>query len=165
MGFVYDDGAAYTYVSVGSFILNINGSTTDATHTITLTADPGNRHNGAAGSGVQFGNNVSTTWAVAIQDEYATVEWITITGGAALGAIGFNVVAGAPDNHIVIQNKAPDIWLWELVMGRESKTFAFAVNDLAVGDASMRVWLQGASDLPDVSDHHVSVFVNLKQAR
>ena len=29
----------------------IDGSTTDATHTITLTADPGNRHNGIAGNG------------------------------------------------------------------------------------------------------------------
>ena len=104
VGVVYNDGASYTYIAVSTPILNINGSNTDSTHTITLTVDPGNRHNGTAGTGVALDNNVNDTWAVAIQDEYATVEWLTITGGATIGAAVFNVLAGAPDNHIIVQN-------------------------------------------------------------
>jgi hypothetical protein len=56
--------------------------------------------------------------------------------------------------------EAPDLWLWELIMGGESKTFPFEMSDLAVGEAKLRVQLQGASDFADVLDHHVSVFVN-----
>ena len=55
---------------------------------------------------------------------------------------------------------APDLWLWDLVMSGESKTFPFETKDLAPGDGAMRVYLQGASDLPETLDHHVNILVN-----
>jgi hypothetical protein len=104
IGIIYDDGSSYTYPAVGTPVLNINGSITDQTHTITLTADAGNRHNGTANTGVVIDNNANTTWAVAIQDEYATVEWVEITGGNDPAAPAINIVAGSPQNQIRVAN-------------------------------------------------------------
>lgn len=57
---------------------------------------------------------------------------------------------------------APDVWLWELLFAPERKSFELDVTELAgVSEPSMlEVWLQGASDFPQVDDHHVRVYVN-----
>ena len=101
VGIAYNDG---TYTAAGT-VLNINNSITDATHDITLTVDPGNRHTGVAGTGVLVDNGgANTLWAVAVQDDHVTVEWLRITGGSGTGAHGFNVVADTNQNRIVIRN-------------------------------------------------------------
>ena len=55
---------------------------------------------------------------------------------------------------------APDLWLWELLFAPERKSFPFHVSELASEVATLELWLQGASDLPPVNDHHVRVYVN-----
>lgn len=57
--------------------LTFQGSTTDATHTIHLTADPGNRHNGVPGAGVVVNNNGANE--VDVRDSNVTVEWLELT--------------------------------------------------------------------------------------
>ncbi|HEY7697330.1 MAG TPA: C25 family cysteine peptidase, partial [Vicinamibacteria bacterium] len=57
---------------------------------------------------------------------------------------------------------APDLWLWDLVSGGETKPFTFEVSALHAGDAepSLEVRLQGASDFLADPDHHVRLCVN-----
>ena len=91
VGIAYKDSA---FTSAGGVpIVRFEGSTTDAFHDITLTADWFNRHFGIAGGA---GNNVVLDMlaelasnAVRIRDEFVTVEWLEITGGA--GMDGFEV--------------------------------------------------------------------------
>ena len=90
-GIAYKESA---FTSAGAVpIVRFDGSTTDAFHDITLTADGVNRHFGIAGGA---GNNVVLDMlaelgsnAVRIRDEFVTVEWLEITGGA--GMDGFEV--------------------------------------------------------------------------
>ncbi len=96
VGIAYDD-------SVFTVGILIDGSTTDATHTITLTADDGNRHYGIGGTGVELDNGVSTTKAVQIQDDHVTFEWFEVKNGIG-GADGVDVAnLGAP-NYIVLRS-------------------------------------------------------------
>jgi len=105
IGIVYNDGLAYSYAAVGNTILSINNSITDATHDITLTAAPGNRHYGIAGSGVILENGVNSTRAIAVQDDHVTIEWLEIINGATLGAHGIEVLnLSAGQNHVVVRN-------------------------------------------------------------
>ncbi len=53
----------------------INGSVTDATHSITLTADGSNRHNGTAGGGVVL-DGQGLGIELHVRDSYVTVEWL-----------------------------------------------------------------------------------------
>ena len=56
---------------------------------------------------------------------------------------------------------AEDPWLWDLVMATESKDFELIVTDVgAAHDAQLLVQLQGASDVPDLEDHHARLYVN-----
>ena len=57
---------------------------------------------------------------------------------------------------------APDLWLWEAVFAPGTKSFPFEVPALAdvPSRATLRLWVQGASDLPVAPDHHVRVSVN-----
>ena len=52
---------------------------------------------------------------------------------------------------------APDIWLWDYLLAPMEKRFSFEVTGLASSEpATLRVWLQGASDLA----HHLRFLVN-----
>ena len=86
IGVAYDDSvvAADPDFTVG---VDINGSTTDADHDITLTADGDNRHYGLEGQGVALDNGVAATDAVSVQDDFVTVEWLEIFGGSGGDAI------------------------------------------------------------------------------
>jgi hypothetical protein len=68
------------------------------------------------------------------------------------------------ENHLYQAGllNAPDLWLWDLVFAPAKKSFPFEVRELrSAGQPSrLRVWLQGASDLPASSDHHVRIYVN-----
>jgi hypothetical protein len=78
---------------------------TDATHTITLTADPGNRHHGLASGGVVLdvgGNNFP---GIEIRDNFVTVEWLEIrSGGGGPSAHGIRVDGISASNRIVLRN-------------------------------------------------------------
>lgn len=103
VGIVYYDGTTPT----GSPVLTIDGSTTDATHTITVTADPGNRHPGRSGtpySWAGFGNGGAAA-TIQVHDDYVTVEWLDIRqfvgGGATSHGILINNLSAA--NHVVVR--------------------------------------------------------------
>ena len=57
---------------------------------------------------------------------------------------------------------APDLWLWDLVMSRETKRFSFVTTELApvARTPQLQVWLQGTSDFPVSPDHHLRLYVN-----
>ena len=84
----------------------IDGSTTDSTHTITLTADGANRHFGIPGAGVVVdGQNAINN--LRILDDNVTTEWLEFiqVRGADFGAsvqVGVNPLTG-PTN-IVLRN-------------------------------------------------------------
>ena len=73
--------------------VTISGSTTDATHTITLTADPGNRHLGVAGAGVVVDNVATAVAVVLVDDDYVTVEWLELKRGLDEGIEFQNLTA------------------------------------------------------------------------
>jgi len=84
----------------------IDGSTTDATHTITLTADPGNRHNGAPGAGVIVdGQNAPNRMGV--EDDNVTIEWlefIRIRGASQFRSLQVGVSTAPGHTNILLQN-------------------------------------------------------------
>jgi len=95
VGVAYDD-------SVFTSELLIEGSITDAAHGIVLTAAEGNRHAGQALTGVRLVNG-SANPAIGIQDDFVTVEWIEIQGGAGT-ADGFDIQLVSSSNRISIRN-------------------------------------------------------------
>ena len=80
IGIAYKDSA---FTSAGAVpIVQFDGTTTDASHDITLTADGVNRHFGIVGDGVVLDMLAETgSDGVRIRDEFITVEWLEITGG------------------------------------------------------------------------------------
>jgi uncharacterized delta-60 repeat protein len=92
VGIAYEDSAF-------SENLVFNGASTDAKHSIRLTVDPGNRHNGVAGSGAVL-NGSGAAAAVEIADDYVSVEWLEITGGT-VGIDVNSLTAGA--NRVVVR--------------------------------------------------------------
>ena len=84
VGIAYDDAVGTDFA--GGLV--IADSITDANHTITLTADGGNRHYGLPGQGVLINNGAAVIPAVAVQDDFVTVEWMEITGGSGASADG-----------------------------------------------------------------------------
>jgi len=58
--------------------------------------------------------------------------------------------------------RAPDRWLWDVLSSGNVKSYPVEIDDVASSAESGRVsvWLQGASDLEAVPDHHVRVSVN-----
>jgi hypothetical protein len=57
---------------------------------------------------------------------------------------------------------ATDRWLWKTFFAPARESFAFTVSELAPSSEPSRlvVWLQGASDFPTDSDHHIRAWVN-----
>ena len=96
VGIAYDDGATFARVT-------IDGSITDANHTITLTVDPGNRHTGRAGNGVVLNNGAALAAAISVEDEYVAVEWFEVRGGGA-GAHGIEICSVLASNQLVLRN-------------------------------------------------------------
>ena len=77
VGIAYDDAVGTDFA--GGLV--IDGSVTDAGHSITLTADGNNRHYGLLNQGVVVHNGASAAPAIAIQDDFVTVEWMEVRGG------------------------------------------------------------------------------------
>jgi hypothetical protein len=58
---------------------------------------------------------------------------------------------------------APDIWLWDFMVGGMSKSFPLAIEELEPAStlsAHLQVFLQGASEADTDGDHHLSVSLN-----
>ena len=98
IGMAYNDGPFTAGVT-------IDGSTTDPARTMKLTAAPGQRHLGRAGTGVVLDNGLSPSPAIQILDDFVTVEWLEIKGGSGPGAHGIELAAGInPANLVTVAN-------------------------------------------------------------
>ena len=106
----YEIGVAYNdSVFTHATPLLLQGATTDADHTITLTVDPPNRHNGIPGAGVvvdgQDGPN-----GIQVRDDYVSVEWLEVTrvrgslNRAAIEVAGPTAVTGALLQNLLIHD-------------------------------------------------------------
>jgi hypothetical protein len=95
IGIAYDDFAGSDFIAG----VTIQGSTTDDGHTITLTADHGNRHYGIPGAGVVIAGGGAPT--IQVQDDHVTVEWLEISSGASGGIL---VQSLGASNDVVIRN-------------------------------------------------------------
>ena len=73
IGIAYQDSVFTTTSQV-----LIDGSTTDATHNIVLTAALGNRHNGTAGTGVVLDGLDNGSGGLRVRDDYTVVEWLEL---------------------------------------------------------------------------------------
>jgi hypothetical protein len=97
--------------ALGQPLAFIDGSVTDAAHTITLTVDPGNRHAGVAWSGVGatphvvFDNAATNTEpAIRVGDDFVTVEWIDIRHKLATPPGRSGISVGGPSGTITPSN-------------------------------------------------------------
>ncbi len=57
---------------------------------------------------------------------------------------------------------APDVWLWDFLLAPVTKAYPFEVQNLASTSesSSLRLWIQGTTDLPTDPDHHVRIYLN-----
>ncbi len=111
IGVAYEDvpfkhstgGTGGATLLTGSPVLSIDGSITDATHTITLTSDGTNRHYGipygtAGSANVLIENDDPgpgpSLGSVFLFDDHVTLEWMEVKGGTDATAHG--VVIGSP---------------------------------------------------------------------
>jgi len=94
-------GVAYRDASAFAAGTSINGSTTDSCHFMWLTAAPGQRHTGVAGTGaILDGNN--TDQGIRVADDYTIVEWLELTrnrGSAGAAGVVVNLA-----NNVLLQN-------------------------------------------------------------
>ena len=95
-------GIAYKDTVFTSPVL-IDDSITDATHTITLTADTGNRHYGINGAGVVLDNGANPVAAIGLQDDFVTVEWLEVKNGGT-GMDGVQVGNQIISNKVVLRD-------------------------------------------------------------
>jgi len=108
VGIAYNDSAVPSAVDFTAGVKINGGATndnTDPTHTITLTADPGNRHLGIPGGGVRITNG--GTQGIWILDDYVTVEWLEVESTGVGGIYVQSISPGSgtiPDSRIVIRN-------------------------------------------------------------
>jgi hypothetical protein len=135
IGIIYDDASPAILLTS---TLQIQDSTTDATHDIRLTADGVNRHYGVAGAGVVVDANDGTPDAeLDIRDPYVTVEWLEFVGACCDNTAPIQVWASLTDvaHHVVLQNL--------LIHDFGDK--------VAGGTASSGIDIAGTSALPGVS--------------
>jgi hypothetical protein len=110
VGVAYREGSDLGTVADTFRAVVIDGSTTDAAHTITLTVAAGNRHGavpGTPGASVIVDNASIASPAVRISDDYVTVEGLEVRGGGASGAHGIqvdNVTAGGASSVVIRSN-------------------------------------------------------------
>jgi hypothetical protein len=84
--------------------VTINGAVTDATHTITLTTDSGNRHNGIPGAGVIVDGLAVAGPTILVQDDYVTLDGLEVKGGTGATAAGVQFDTLSAANGSVVRN-------------------------------------------------------------
>ena len=92
--------------SVFTAPLLIDGSTTDATHTITLTADGVNRNYGLPGTGVVINTGAVDAQVIYVQDDFVTVEWMETRNAAPTFGDGIQVkfIGAGLATQVVLRN-------------------------------------------------------------
>ena len=103
IGIAYNDSIVPTDPDFTAQVL-FDGSITDNTHTITLTADDSNRHYGAVGNGVVVDMGASTNAAIRLQDDWVNVEWLEIRGGSGSTARGVQVDTITAGTRTIVRN-------------------------------------------------------------
>ena len=143
------DGSFIPACGSGCEVLWLQNSTTDANHTITITADRPNRHAGTAGTGVVFDNTTQPTVypAITVDCEFCTVEWLELKGGGnpANDGIQVNTINGS--NAITLRNlvihDVPDIGIEildsESVVGVYNNVVYNAPRGIVVTTSSLAV--------------------------
>jgi hypothetical protein len=104
VGIMYKDPPTGTFLLPGA--VSMNSAVTDANHTILLTADPPNRHNGVPGDGVVIdaGGNA---YEFKIRTSNFTVEWLEFVGcknGSSLSPVEVWGDVGDETHNVVLQN-------------------------------------------------------------
>lgn len=101
VGIAYKDSV---FTLAGSVTIDGNiTANTDASHTITLTADGINRHYGLAGQGVVIDNAVNLAPAIEVFDNFVTVEWLSFRGGSGNAADSMSVDNLDPGSQVVLR--------------------------------------------------------------
>jgi len=95
VGVAYNDGAF-------SGSLTIQDSTTDATHYLTLTVAPGQRHNGTAGTGVVWDAGGAGTIPMVNRDPHTRIEWFEITNTTSGISAAVTAYKTATLSHLII---------------------------------------------------------------
>ena len=96
IGIAFKDPTVFTNVL-------ISGMTTDVNHTVTLTADAGNRHFGIAGSPNAVIVSIAAGHIIDIRTDFATVEWLEVDGQTTAGN-GVHITSINPSNQLLIRN-------------------------------------------------------------
>ncbi len=131
VGIAYDDGPLAR--------VSISGSITDATHTITLTADPGNRHLGVPGGGVVVDGAATSLAVVLVNDPYVNVEWLEIKGGLDEGIEFQNVSPGANQQfarNLLVHNTTKDGMLID-----DTGANVDVYNNVVYGSGANGIWI------------------------
>jgi hypothetical protein len=77
--------------------------------------------------------------------------------------VGSSVRVGEWEQNRYYQSgllEAPSLWLWDVVVSPNVKSYRFTLSSLVDSPSKVSVWLQGASDFEAAPDHHVKVKVN-----
>jgi hypothetical protein len=131
VGIAYKDSV---FTSAGGVhIVRLRGSTTDGLHDITLTADGVNRHFGIVGDGVVLDMLAEPNFnGVFIQDEFVTVEWLEITGGA--GMDGFEVTTISSPSQVTLRyNLIHDTGIGDGMQLRDADLTVDVYNNIIYG--------------------------------
>ncbi|MCH7797809.1 MAG: right-handed parallel beta-helix repeat-containing protein [Planctomycetes bacterium] len=98
VGVAYNDGPFST-------ALNIDGSTTDASHYLMLTVAAGQRHDGTASTGVVLdGGGFGGAHPLRINDPYTRIEWFRITDWSSSATYGVMSWASCTLSHLIIHD-------------------------------------------------------------
>jgi hypothetical protein len=158
IGVIYTDASPYT--AAGVEVLLISGSTTDAAHTITLTADGPNRHLGVSGAGVVLDNAANLNRALVIQDQYVAVEWLEVRNGSGAGAHCIDFLPANGANRGVIRNN-----IVRSCAGQSIRVTTGGVAPAPVADITNNILYRGGRegvnvDLPLVAGSLVRILNN-----
>ncbi len=122
--------------------VTISGSVTDATHTITLTADPGNRHLGVAGGGAIVDGAATSLAMVLVNDEFVNVEWLELKGGLDEGIEFQNLDPGA--NGSLVRNLLVHNTTKDAILIDDADANVDVYNNIVYASGSAGIWIATA---------------------
>ena len=116
----------------------IDGSTTDATHNIVLTAALGNRHNGTAGTGVVLDGLDNGNRGVRVRDDYTVVEWLELKrfrGANGIESVSVREATNVLLSHLLIHDFYDPVFNLVGVRGALNSAFTLRNSILYDGDS------------------------------